>query len=46
MSKGITERDGDIRNAQRWTPEGVAKAAKAAEAPPKAKPVKKAVKGK
>lgn len=27
-------RDGDVRNSQRWTPEGVARAAKAAEAAP------------
>jgi hypothetical protein len=35
-------RDSEIRNSQRWTPAGVAKAAAAAEAPPKAvKPAKK-----
>lgn len=42
MGRGITDRDGEVRNAQRWTPDGVAKAAKAAEAPPKAaKPAKR-----
>lgn len=30
----MTTRNPEIRNAQRWTPEGVAKAAKAAEATP------------
>jgi hypothetical protein len=32
----ISTRDPEIRNSQRWTPAGVAKAAAAAEAPPKA----------
>jgi hypothetical protein len=40
MSEAWTERDADVRNAQRWTPGGVAKAAQAAEAPLKG-PVEK-----
>jgi len=41
MSNDQAARDGDVRNSQRWTPEGVAKAAQAAEAPPKGSAVKK-----
>ena len=41
-----TTRDPDIRNSQRWTPGGVAKAAEAAEAPRRAPAKKKPAKKK